>query len=76
LKPHIQKITAAYVFVDHKKTVAVEFERSELKDMIASFTKALKTVNTDDLFEPQVNKYCKFCPATQEQCEYASKKGF
>jgi len=74
LLPYIEKVTVAYVFVDHKQTIKAEFHRDELPAMLESFHGAHKTVNTDEEWLPKVNQYCKWCAATPEQCEYATSK--
>lgn len=68
LYPKIVKITSAYMFVEHKKTVKVDFERSQLDDLVANFDAAHTKVNGETEWAPLKNKYCNWCLATSDQC--------
>ena len=65
---HLEKVTTSYVFLEHKQTIPVTFERDELPDIIEAFDEASAEVNCDESWMPRKNKYCFFCPATPEQC--------
>lgn len=70
IKPHLQKITTAYVFVEHKHTISKVFTRDMFDEMIPHFHEAYDTVNADKEFTPKVNKYCYFCHINPEECEF------
>lgn len=71
--PHITKIHTVYAFVDHKRTIKETFERSDIGWLREKFDHEYVVVNAEEDFEPTPNQYCRFCPATREQCGYANK---
>lgn len=71
--PEIQEVTVAYLFVDHKETIKVNFDRSELKELQKYFDHNHTLVNTEKQWEPRLNQYCKWCPATRDQCKFSKQ---
>jgi CRISPR/Cas system-associated exonuclease Cas4 (RecB family) len=61
LYPNIKRITTTYMFVEHKKTVPVDFTRDQLEPMREPFDKAHHTVNTEEKWPFKKNKYCHWC---------------
>jgi len=68
LYPKINKITSSYLFVEHKKTIKVEFSRDQLESIKSDFDNAHTIVNQDGDFEFKKNQYCNWCAATSGQC--------
>lgn len=61
LYPNVKKITTAYVFLEHKKTVSKVFLREDLEKMRAEFDNAHTIVNQAADFPFKKNKYCNWC---------------
>lgn len=74
LWPSVPKISTAYVYVDHKQTLAKDFtqeaDRAALRE---HFDAEHEKVNADKEFKPKVNEFCKWCPATRDMCPYSRK---
>lgn len=68
LYPKINKITSSYLFVEHKKTVKVDFQRDQLDELKSNFNDAHTIVNQDADFDYKKNQYCHWCAATSDQC--------
>lgn len=64
LFPTVQKITTAYFFVEHDKTVKVKFTRDQLADLMAPFDEAHTQVNQEEEWPFKKNKYCHWCLST------------
>lgn len=64
LYPKIEKITSSYMFLEHKKTVKVDFYREELEEMRDNFDKAHEEVNLATDFPFKKNRYCNWCLST------------
>lgn len=73
VEPTIQHITVAYLFVDHKQTIKVDFTRDQFDEFQNYFIDRHDTVNSETDWEPKINKYCKWCPATREQCPFSKQ---
>jgi len=71
LMPEIDTIKTAYLFVDHRQSIARTFRREDLPQMKKPFIHAYNEVNSDEDFEPTPNPHCTYCPATKKQCPYA-----
>jgi len=61
LYPNIKNITSSYMFVEHKRTVKVDFKRDQLASMQEKFDDAYTIVNQDGDFQFKKNKYCNWC---------------
>jgi CRISPR/Cas system-associated exonuclease Cas4 (RecB family) len=66
-------IDVAYLFVDHKQTVKVHFHRDQYEEFKAHFIEQHVLVNTEEEWQPTINQYCKWCPATRSQCEFSKQ---
>lgn len=73
IEPEIQIIDVAYLFVDHKQTVKVHFDRSQFEEFKTHFIAQHVKVNSETEWNPQINQYCKWCPATKEQCPFSKQ---
>lgn len=71
--PQFEQVTTAYIYVDHKKTFPINFQRAELPALIKHFDEKSAEVNADKEFRPNPNPFCKWCPATKAQCRYSRK---
>lgn len=67
--PQLEVIKCYYLFVEHKKTSAVSFNRNTLESLRAPFDKIHNEINTTEFFDPKVNKYCRFCAIPASRCE-------
>ena len=63
LYPKVEKITCAYMFVEHKETVKAEFQVSEMESIREEFEAAHKEVNIASDFPYKKNRYCNWCLA-------------
>lgn len=73
LWPDIPKGQTVYAYVDHKKTFVKEFSQEDRAKIRSHFDAEYVKVNSDDKFKPTVNEFCKWCPATREDCPYSRK---
>lgn len=71
--PQYDKITTAYLFVDHKKTDKVTFHKQEKESLTAHFDAESVRVNSEKEFKPIPNDFCGWCPATKAQCKFSRK---
>ena len=69
LMPSVSRITCAYLFVEHKQTIKVDFHRDDLDKLRAKFDVDYITVNQDTEFEPSKNRYCHWC-AIKKECRF------
>lgn len=73
IEPEIMEIDVAYLFVDHKQTVKVHFDRSQYEEFKQYFIGKHIQVNSETEWGPKINQYCKWCAATKEQCEFSKQ---
>lgn len=73
IEPDVQIIDVAYLFVDHKQTIKVQFHRDQYEEFKAHFVAEHVKVNSETKWEPKINQYCKWCPATKEQCPFSKQ---
>lgn len=73
LYPQIPQVKTVYAYVDHKQTLAKDFTQENKQELRDHFDTMHRKVNEDTEFEPQVNEFCKWCPATRDQCPYSRK---
>jgi len=69
----LEVIDVAYVFADHKQTISVRFYRKDFQEFRSYFDDQHRIVNTEEKWEPKINQYCKWCPATKEQCPFSKQ---
>lgn len=69
----VELVKCAYLYLDHKKTVPVTFTRAELPQLQGHFDSEHDKVNSETKFEPKINEYCKWCPATKSQCKFSKQ---
>lgn len=67
----VDVIDVAYLFADHKQTIKVRFHRDQYEEFKAHFIEEHQQVNAETAWEPTINQYCKWCPATKVQCEFS-----
>ena len=73
LWPEYDKCSCIYIFVDHKRTIPVKFDRTDLEPMKEKLVEEHAQINAEKDFAPKKNKYCFFCEATTDQCTHATK---
>ncbi|MDJ0952551.1 MAG: PD-(D/E)XK nuclease family protein [Acidimicrobiia bacterium] len=73
VEPDVQIIDVAYLFVDHKQTIKVQFHRDQYEEFKAHFVAQHDKVNAESDWAPKINQYCKWCPATRTQCEFSKQ---
>lgn len=66
-------IDVAYLFVDHKQTIKIRFYRKQFEEFKAHFDERHLEVNNEEDWAPKINQYCKWCPATKDQCEFSKQ---
>lgn len=67
--PQLEVIKCYYLFVEHKKTCAVTFNRSTMERMREPFIRIHDEINSTEFFDPKVNKYCRWCQISPDKCE-------
>jgi CRISPR/Cas system-associated exonuclease Cas4 (RecB family) len=73
LFPKIPTVQTAYLYVDHKKIINLEFDRDQGDEISAKFDDEHKQINSDTEFKPKINDFCKWCPATKTMCPFSRK---
>lgn len=73
LWPTVPKLATTYAYVDHKQTLVKSFTQDDREELRAHFDAEHLAVNTDKEFRPTVNEFCKWCPATRNECPYSRK---
>lgn len=71
--PEIPEVSTVYIYVDHKKTIKKTFTQADKPRLVEWFQKEHIKVNAEENFDPKVNEFCKWCPATKLQCPYSRK---
>lgn len=71
----VETVTVSYVFVEHRHTSPITLDQSHVPALKAHFDQQYDIVNSDKAFKPEVNQYCKYCPATLQQCPFSKKLG-
>lgn len=69
----VPEVNTVYAYVDHKQTMPLSFKRDQAQELREHFDAEHAKVNADKEFRPQVNEFCKWCPATRAQCPYSRK---
>lgn len=69
----VEKIKNMYVYVDHKKTVPVEYTQKDKPKLVEHFMKEHEKVNAEKNFDPTSNEFCTWCEATKKQCPMSRK---
>ncbi len=73
VKPVLQNLRVAYIYVDHREGRDVTITRSDIPKLKEYFDGMHAQVNSDVTFTAKWNQYCKWCEATREQCKFSSK---
>lgn len=73
VEPTLEILDIAYLFVDHKQTIKVRFTREQYDEFRAHFDSKNAQVNAETEWAPKINQYCKWCPATREQCHFSKQ---
>jgi len=73
IEPELDVIDVAYLFVDHKQTIRVKFDRGQYQEFRDHFNEKHLKVNSETEWAPTINQYCKWCPATRDQCEFSKQ---
>lgn len=73
LWPDIPQGKTIYAYVDHKQTIAKDFTQDDRLELRQHFDLEHEKVNSEKDFKPTVNEFCKWCPATRDDCPYSRK---
>lgn len=69
----VPEVTAAYVYMEHKKVTPIKVTREELPKVIDHFETEFNKVQMEKNWDPTPNQYCNYCPATKAQCKFSRK---
>lgn len=69
----VEKVNTMYLYVDHKQTVQKSYTQNDKARIITHFVEEHQKVNAEINYDPCKNQYCRFCEATKDMCQYASK---
>lgn len=72
--PKLEKVTSAYLYIEHKQTVTITLTRADLPALKKYFEDKYVEVNIEEDYDPTRNAYCNFCRATPSQCKYKVRK--
>lgn len=67
----VESVTVKYLYADHKKQVTKKYNRQDRIDLVEHFEEQHAIVNAELNFEPCKNKFCRWCEATKDQCQFA-----
>ena len=73
LWPEFDECSSIYIFVDHKRTIPVKVDKSDVPQMRDNLVREHEAICADDVLAPKANQYCKWCEATREQCKHSKK---
>jgi CRISPR/Cas system-associated exonuclease Cas4 (RecB family) len=68
--PEIERIIAAYAFIEHKQMDKTPFTCDQAGDLRQPFVEAFEAVNAEEEWAPKQNEYCKYCLLTNKQCPF------
>lgn len=69
----VPEVTAAYIYIEHKKITPVKLTRAELPAAQAHFDAMFEKVQMEKAWAPTPNEFCKWCQATKGQCKFSRK---
>lgn len=71
--PQYQEVAASYLYVDHKKSYMVKFQKEERPALVQFFDKESVKVNSEKAWSAKPNDNCGYCQATKAQCKHSRK---
>jgi len=75
IRPEIQTVNNAYLYLEHKHTVSIKLERDkDMNKLTDHFLEVFDTINSEKNFDEKKNKNCYFCLATPEMCSQKKAK--
>jgi CRISPR/Cas system-associated exonuclease Cas4 (RecB family) len=69
----VPEVTAAYVYIEHKKVHPIKVTRVDLPAVRDHFDVEFEKVQMEKNWDPKPNDNCKWCQATKAQCKYSRK---
>lgn len=69
----VPEVNAAYIYIEHQKVFPIKVTRENLPKVQEHFDKKFDEVQREVNWDPKINEFCKFCPATRAQCPYSRK---
>jgi len=69
-KEKVEKVTTAYVFIEHKQTIRRVFHREDYNSLVEPFLESWKQVNAEKDWKPKQNKYCNYCLLGPKECPF------
>ena len=66
----IEKVTTAYVFIEHNQTIRRVFLREDYEALVEPFLEAWKKVNAEKEWGAIQNKYCNYCLLGPKECPF------
>lgn len=73
LWPEYERCASVYIYIDHKVPILQKFTRDDLSAMKESLVREHYEINSDIVFAPKRNQYCKWCNATKQQCSHSQQ---
>lgn len=70
---NVETVHTTYLYVDHKKSLSKTYHQEDKPKLVQWFKQEHAKVNSENEFEPKVNEFCKWCPATKLQCPFSRK---
>ena len=67
----VDEVVTTYLYVDHKQAVTKKYNQNDRIRIVEHFDALHEEVNAEQNFCPTKNRFCHFCEATKEQCNYA-----
>ena len=69
----VEKVSTQYMYVDHKQTVKKDYTQADKSRIMTHFIAEHEKVNAEVNYDPCKNQFCRWCDATKDVCQYASK---
>jgi CRISPR/Cas system-associated exonuclease Cas4 (RecB family) len=74
MKPKLQTVISAYLYLEHKQTVKITLTREDLPELKKHFENKWAEINMEEEYAPTRNQYCNYCSARPDQCQYKIKR--
>jgi hypothetical protein len=78
-----KEVSTAYIYLEHKKIQKIKIIRDESvrkteqdalhADVKRHFEAEFDKVQAEKEWKPIPNEFCKWCPATKQQCQFSKK---
>ena len=75
--PNVQKVKGALMFLVSKNVVKADFHREQFNTILSKWIGRIGQIEAameNGVWNPRSSPLCNFCPVSNKDCEYASKR--